>query len=108
VLELAAKVAHVDVKVLLLRGIARTPDVLEQLLIRQNAAGLVRERGQELVLDRRQPDFAACHRDDPAREVDSKVAKSKGALLLGVDLLGVALATRMRARSSGRLNGFVR
>src|SRR5438309_9528746 len=56
-LELVAQVRHVDADVVRLLGVRRPPHFTKQLLVRDDLAGVMDERRQALVLDRREADL---------------------------------------------------
>ena len=108
--DLAAQRAHVDAQVLRRFDMRRAPHLAQQLAMRQHLAAVARERGQQLVFDRRQMDVLRRRAARGARRGRSRGRRSRcvaGPFAARGRPDGAA-ATRRRASSSPMPNGLVR
>src|SRR5262244_322472 len=69
-LELAAKLRHVDARIVRLTDIRWTPDVLQELIMRQDFPRVAHERGEQAVLDGREMHLALANEDAPVCLID--------------------------------------
>lgn len=69
--ELAAQLGHVHSKRRALMTGTWSPNLSQQLILREDHSGVLRERREKLVLDRSKVDFVASYDDEPSCEIDA-------------------------------------
>ena len=72
-LDLLAQRAHKDAQARQVALSCRTPNLVQDKLVRQHLVGVVRQQAQELVLDRRQMQFLAIHRGDAGIKINMQL-----------------------------------
>ena len=97
--DLAAQRGHEDAQVMRLMDNLRPPDFFEQEAMREDFARMMRERRQQLVLQRREMNFFAAREDSASGQVDRQIAVLEGA---GFRLVGSAVGVTQRDSNAGQ------
>ena len=75
-----AKLGHVNAKIMRLVNAVRPPNLLEKLFVGDDLAGVLNQRGQQAVFDRRQMDFFTAYEHLPTDKIDPQAVQNEDGL----------------------------